>query len=284
MGWATVGCNLGSCTVVWLLAASFTLPSVHLYFVPYCLIPAVAFILTLLFIRDFPEEAGCYPDNDKHMTREMAKKIYEEGQAYVKTSPWTTRKILARKESWCIIFGLGVYQLCTMGIVSHIVPILTSRGFTGEQALIGMTAAGIFAIPCSIALGAVDSRFGTRKAAMILGAISLVMFSITAIPIQETAVVGALAGGLMMGCSNNLLVSMVTSIFGRFDFDRAIGVILPIYMVVGCSGVGLVGTVSDLYGITGTMILLAGLCVFSFVPLSVISEVCIGRSEFSQSE
>lgn len=147
MGWATVGCNLGSCTVVWLLAASFTLPSVHLYFVPYCLIPAAAFILTLLFIKDFPEEAGCYPDNDKQMTPEMARKIYEEGQAYVKTSPWTTKKILALRQSWCIIFGLGIFQLCTMGIVSHIVPILSSRGFTDEQALIGMTAAGIFAIP-----------------------------------------------------------------------------------------------------------------------------------------
>ena len=284
MGWATVGCNLGSCTVVWLLAASFTLPSVHLYFVPYCLIPAAAFILTLLFIRDFPEEAGCYPDNDKHMTPEMARKIYEEGQAYVKTSPWTARKILALRQSWCIIFGLGIFQLCTMGIVSHIVPILSSRGFTDEQALIGMTAAGIFAIPCSIALGAIDSRFGTRKAAMLLGAVSLVMFSVTAVPTQETAVVGALAGGLMMGCSNNLLVSMVTSIFGRFDFDKAIGVILPIYMVVGCSGVGLVGTVSDLYGVTGTMILLAILCVISLFLLRLIPDVCIGRSEFTQED
>lgn len=280
MGWATVGCNLGSCTVVWLLTASFNLPNVHLYFLPYCLIPAVSVILTLLFIKDYPEEAGCYPDNDKNMTPAMARKIYEEGLAYIKTSPWTTRNILMVKQSWYIIFGLGSFQLCTMGIVSHIVPILSSRGFTSEQALIGMTAAGVFAIPCSVALGVVDSRYGTRKAAMLLGAVSLVMFLVTAIPVQETAVIGALAGGLMMGCSNNLLVSLVTSIFGRFDFDKAIGIILPIYMVVGCSGVGLVGTVSDWYGVTGTMILLAVLCLISLILLHKIPDVCIGRSEF----
>lgn len=282
MGWATVGCNLGSCTVVWLLSASFHLPSVHLYFVPYSLIPLAAFILTAIFIKDFPEEAGCYPDNDQKMTPEMAKQIYEEGQNYAKTSPWTVKKLLTTKQSWLIIFGLGMFQLCTMGIVSHIVPILTSRGFTNAQAMVGMTAAGIFAIPCSVALGAVDSKYGTRRAAMLLGAISLVMFLITAIPSKPTAIVGALAGGLMMGCSNNLIVSLVTSVFGRFDFDKAIGVILPIYMIVGSSGVGLVGTISDVSGVTGVMILLAVLCVIALVLLHLIPDVCIGRNEAAE--
>lgn len=283
MGWATVGCNLGSCTCVWLLSASIaSFKSVHMYFIPYAVIPLVALILTIIFIRDFPEEAGCYPDNDTNMTPEIAKKIYDEGKSYSETSPWTVKKILSTKQTWLIIVGLGMYQLCTMGIVSHIVPILTARGFSNTQGMLGMTAAGLVAIPCSILLGIIDSKYGTRKAAMLLGVVSMVLFLITAYPAKWTGIVGALAGGLMMGCSNNLLVSLVTSVFGRFDFDKAQGVILPIYMIVGSSGVGLVGTVSDLGGVTAVMILLVIFCIISLILLSKIPNVCIGRSEFKE--
>ena len=280
MGWSTVGCNLGSCTCVWFLSASFrAFPTVNLYFIPYAAIPAAAFVLTLLFLKDYPEQCGCYPDNDQNMTPEMAREIYEEGQRYKASSPWTYRKLLKTKQTWLIIIGLGMYQLCTMGVVSHIVPILMARGYDNTQAMLGMTAAGIVAIPCSIGLGIIDDKFGTKKAAILLGTVSAVLFLLVALPYKVTAVIAAIEGGIMMGCSNNLLVSLVTTVYGRYDFDKAIGIIDPLYMTVGSAGIGIVGTIGDTGGITAIMILLAVLCGVAIVLLNILDTTCIGRAE-----
>ena len=83
----------------------------------------------------------------------------------------------------------------------------------------------------------------------------------------------------MMGCSNNLLVSLVTTVYGRYDFDKAIGIIDPLYMTVGSAGIGIVGTIGDTGGITAIMILLAVLCGVAIVLLNILDTTCIGRAE-----
>ena len=77
---------------------------------------------------------------------------------------------------------------------------------------------------------------------------------------------------------------MVTSVFGRYDFDKAQGIILPLYMILGSAGAGVVGTVSDLGGVTAVMLLLAGLCVLSLILLGLLPENCIGRNESPEIE
>ncbi|MFR5701367.1 MAG: hypothetical protein ACLUD0_05570 [Eubacterium ramulus] len=58
----------------------------------------VLLLISIFWLRDDPEDKGCFPDNEKTMTREMAQKIHEKGMEYKKTSPWTIKKLLTNRQ------------------------------------------------------------------------------------------------------------------------------------------------------------------------------------------
>lgn len=65
-------------------------------------------ILVFALVKDFPEQAGAYPDNDKSFDREAAQRMPEEGLAYRKVSEWQPKRFLKTPNIWRIISFIGI--------------------------------------------------------------------------------------------------------------------------------------------------------------------------------
>ena len=99
MGVITVGACMVGCTYI--PSQNFMIE--HFSFEASFDLYAVAFVILavvcLLLVKNGPEEAGAYPDNDRSLSKEKLQAMYEEGQKYRQTSPWTVKKLLKTKET-----------------------------------------------------------------------------------------------------------------------------------------------------------------------------------------
>ena len=104
MGWATFGIPIAAATVSIMQQSMIeTVGFANICWVPMG-IALFALIVTALFVKNNPEEAGAFPDNDQSMTPEQAKAIFEKAEAMKKNSPWTVKKILTYKYTWVIAY------------------------------------------------------------------------------------------------------------------------------------------------------------------------------------
>ena len=62
-------------------------------------VPALLAVLCAVFVRDYPEQAGAFPDNDRSFDKAQAEQELKAGLEYMKTSPWTPGKMLSYKLS-----------------------------------------------------------------------------------------------------------------------------------------------------------------------------------------
>ena len=79
IGWTTMGLPLGAGVGTLLYFKLMPLLGPTGVFALYAGLILVCVLLCLFFITDYPEQCGCFPDNDKTMTTEQAKKEMEEG-------------------------------------------------------------------------------------------------------------------------------------------------------------------------------------------------------------
>ena len=107
LGWATMGPLIGTATILPLInwaGETFGFPG-HFDVI------AVGFVtlllLSIFWFRDNPEDKGCFPDNDRTMTREKALELHRRGLRYSATSPWTTARLLRTRQVWQIGVGVG---------------------------------------------------------------------------------------------------------------------------------------------------------------------------------
>lgn len=279
MGYGTLGFNLGTCIVCWLLTVSWDKLGFRMGFVPYACVGIAALIITIFFISEYPEQSGYFSDNNTSMTKEQAEAILAEGIRYKETSIWTVSKLLKTKQTWLIAIAMGLFELCTVGTITNFVPIFQARGFSQVLAMTAMTVVGVIAMPCSITVGVLDNKIGIRKAAFLTSLFAGAMFLLAALPMTWTVIFAGLAGGTMMGGSNNLLVSSTTSVFGRFDYENAISVIYPIYLIFRAVGCGLVGTISSSFSVSAVMIVLAVFMGIAAIIMTRIPDDYLGRKE-----
>lgn len=83
-------------------------------------------VVSLVFVRDNPEDVGLYPDNDQSMTREKAQALFEVGESYRKSSPWTISKLLRTKQVWQISIGTA-YPADHRGYPEYLLSTLATR-------------------------------------------------------------------------------------------------------------------------------------------------------------
>lgn len=280
MGWVTIGNNLGSIFINWLLVGSWALFGLRGGFFPWACIGLVGVLLILFFIKEYPEQQGLMPDNDKTMTREKANALLNAGLEYVKNSPWTVKRLLKTPQTWKIAVGVGFLGMGGIGVTTMMVPCFTSKGFEETTAMFMMSAAAVAAMPCSVGLGMLDSKLGTRKASLALVAFAFVSLVLMALPMRWTVWIGAIGGAAMMGCTNNILASLTSSIFGRYDFKRAFPTLYPFYCIIQSSGLAIVGTLSEATGgFTVPYLVLAAANVVGFIVLFSLKDECIGRTD-----
>lgn len=183
MGFITAGFPLSAATASSLcnsLVSSLGVSAFY-YFIAICDI--VLALIVLAYVKDYPEEKGAFPDNDKLFDKAQARRELEAGIAYMKTSKWQIRRLLVSPRLWHLVFAMGILGFLSMGIMTNFVKKNLEFGYAMPEILKMLAIAGILAVPGSIFIGWLDVKIGTRKSCVLtyLLGILAITFNLTRI-------------------------------------------------------------------------------------------------------
>lgn len=280
LGYVTIGSNLStafSLIIFNYLIARFSLSG--MFWIWAVVFGAVA-VLSLVGFRDNPEDVGCWPDNDRSMTLEKVQELHRQGEEYQKTSPWTVKAILKTRQCWQIAFGYGIILLITVGILTTLVTSLIIKGMDQTHAIGMMTVAAVCAMPCSYLWGFLGTKFSTKKATLLLYLVVFGTIIFMLVPGTWAIYVTVALLGCFIGAGNNLTPAIIATVYGRYDFSKALAVILPIWNIVVAFATVIVGVPQSLTGsYTASYLVLLVIAVIGCVLVATLDDRCIGRSD-----
>lgn len=228
-GFTTMGHNCGSAFYVPLV----TLTIATLGFANGLSVLAIGAIVLgvigLITIRSKPQECGMYPDN---VTKEVYEREYFEGGKDDETGGWTVGKLLKTKEMWLCALIIGINQLVTTGVMSQLVVRNTGIGFSQEGAVGLMTVCALIGVVGSYLFGAIDQKFGVKKAILLFLAWYCVALAINCTDTMIGVYISVAMIGIAVGAAANFIVSLPASVFGRHGFTLVNSVFFPLMQIV----------------------------------------------------
>lgn len=280
MGWVTVGFPLSAAVTAnfagTMVGIGHGSPSV-LYNV-YGVAAVVLCVLVAAFVRDYPEQAGAYPDNNKKFDNEEAKKELALGLEYMKTSTWVPKKLLGTGKVWMIAIALGVMELLSLGIMTNFVPRMMQSGYQMPEILTMLAISGILAMVGSVGCGVLDAKLGPKKAIQITMVIAIIAIVLNLIPNRACNYISLPFLAIMLGGAANYLVSLTNTIWGRYDFPMAYKVLKPMVAAIGALGVSVVGIIGRSASYAVAYGVLAVLTVIAFILITAVDDTLIGRN------
>lgn len=229
MGFTTIGMNLASALISQILNQLSEHFNIAIAISIMGGVIILVAILTQIFIKETPEEAGCYPDNDPYVAELLKKQCAERsGESTV-----TYADALKNPKTWIFGVAYGFFGLATVGIMSQLVGFFQiTKGYDFQSALNVVTIAAVIGIVGSVLWGIVDQKIGTKKTSLIFGiwyciGILLLLSSNTIIMWLGIVMLGAGIGG-----NGNFPPSMAALIYGRRDFPICYSVMNTIVGVV----------------------------------------------------
>lgn len=226
LGWATMGNNLASATIVIVLTGLATLLGGIQWSITAIGFAMIVTAIWAWFTPNTPEEAGCTPDNVPISEMDEEKKKISKAKEEAK-SEWTYGKLVRTKQFWLISLGLGLYMLITVGVMSQLVPRLMGQGFSQSRAISTMTICALVGIAGSYAWGVIDQVFTTRVATALYGVWYAVAIIMNLIPSTITIYISIFMIGVAIGGNANWPVSLTTTVFGPSNFAKVYSLINP---------------------------------------------------------
>ena len=239
-----------------------------------CVIVAV---LVLAFIHNYPEEVGCYPDNDKTFSREAYEKEKAALEELKKSSPYTMSKVLRTKETWMVALGWSLPMLVATGSIGQLALTFVEFGHDFMFGIMILTTAWPVGIIGNYLCGVIDDKWGIKIGSIIVVAAELlgILIILFAGSNANAAVLGAgLLLFAMSGCSN-ITVSMSTTVFGRVDFENFWPVISVVYKFLIASSPLLVAAIAAAANYHMVLSVLAAICVVAIVIMALTTGKCI---------
>ncbi len=263
LGWSTMGMVLGNATYAPYITKAFDAIGVG---VTYSMIACVFWlfaVLTIVAVKDYPEQMGTYPDNNPEEAGLTAAVLEQEAAKY--KSPFTYGRLLKMKETWQFVLGYGLEGLGITAIVSRFVPRLIESGYSPALAAFALMISGLLALPASWFFGLLDQKLGTKTASVALAVCNIVTAVAALLHGHGLAFVWISAIGFAMsqGATANLAPSMIGTWFGRWDFAAASRLLTPLQLIVTTGGLSLV-SIAMIYGINFT-----GLYIISLIAIVV---------------
>ena len=286
MGWATFGIPIAAASVNLMMQGMMKVIGFGNIWWFFSIVAVIAIIVTIFFVKNNPEEAGAYPDNDQSMTKEKAAEIAAKAEEIKRTSPWTVKKVLSLKETWMISIGWGFMMGGAAGIISQFVAAGISWGHPMSLPIMLLTVMFPVGIFFSWFIGFVDDKWGTKTASLVVCAM-LVFGACVAGLLGHNAVALALGGGCFMGAmsgGNNLTMSVTGTKFGRFDFNNAWAVISVTTKVISASFIVLVSILAGKFTYTGAYLIVAATVVIAAIFVWRTDLTCVGRITLDEEE
>jgi len=222
------------------LFASDMMP-VFMGFLPFLIIIIIAWLIGLIFIKDYPEQCGAFRDNDKGLSPEIAQKMMLEEIENKKTSCWKLGHTLACRDFWFITIPMGALLMFSVGMMTQTSNILSVYGWgsadgDGSMYQIVMLVIAICGAVGSFILGLIDTKLGTKKAIVISLVIMLLAGVLGIIPSGGSLIVSLICLGVFMGASSNFTVSAAAQYWRREDFGSVFATVNPIANVLAQLG------------------------------------------------
>lgn len=289
MGWVTIGFPLSASMTTGFCAALVNKGGLLAVYNLYAVVCVVLAVVVWFFVRDYPEEKGAFPDNDKSFDTDEARQQLQAGLAYMKTSPWTNQKLLRTPNLWKIMFSLGVMELFSLGVMTNFMPRMLQIGYQEGEVIPMLAIAGIIACFGSYLCGVLDTKMGPKKAiiiTMIVGILSLIFNVIGGFAKQNgndsAAIILLYISlpflGFMLGGAANYLVSLTNTIWGRYDFPMAYRLLKPLVAIVGAIGITICGGVGNSpLGYGAAYMIIAGLSIVALLVIVSVDDSLVGR-------
>ncbi len=264
LGWATIGNNLSPVIIVPTIA--FLLPRLgmgktSLIFGGIMLLMAV---ISFFCVKNTPEEAGCYPDNDPQ---------FREHHQETPESTLSVKEILKNKNTWLCGVIYGLLSIVTVGLMSQFIPRLMSFGFEMGEATAMFSAVALIGAVGSYLWGWLDQKLGTKNCSIVFSLWfgAAVLFNV--LPGTICLYISLFMIGCAIGGTTNLSASIVATLFGRFDFARANMVVNPIIALLRNCAFAILAVALQVTGsLDGAYIFFVGLCVVAAVLSALIKE------------
>jgi len=282
IGWTTMGLPVGAAFGTLLFYQLMPRIGVNGVYTLYSAIVAVIILLLVIFVTDYPEQCGCFPDNDRNMTSEQAKKIMEEGIRLSEQSIWTNKRLLKTKEVWLLGISLGFQMLFAGGFMAVMVPRMMALGFDAGTAVKFMTFAGIMGGIGSYIVGWIDQKTNPKVATILVHCCAIVSSLLSMIPSVPVVIVALVLLGLVMGGAANNLMSIISTMWGRYGFRRAHTIILIINQIIGGSGSALITQIAEHYSWNGSYITVACVAALGIVLILPVKLDSIKNYEIAE--
>ncbi|TKI05216.1 MFS transporter [Martelella alba] len=208
--------SLGKLYILFFLFDRFGIPGA------YAAVGAALFtlgLISIVWIRNTPEELGLYPDNEPISHEQQAANLAMQSDYQ---SPFTYRVLVKDRDMWLISIGFGLLWLVDIGVVSQLIPRLISIGYPKETAVWMFTSAALICAIFSYFWGWIDVRIGTRKTSIAYAFFFAITHACLLVRGSEVFTYFTL---LMVGASiagiKELCTSMVGTVYGRYDFAAA---------------------------------------------------------------
>lgn len=226
---------------------------------PWIIMDVVGILICAIFIKEYPEQCGAYPDNDKSITPEMAKEMLNAQLEAKKKSVWNFKNMLRTPGFWLITIPLGILLLGSVGPMTQVMSILdTYEGFiiggvapTAKGTIALLVFAGIGCLGSWI-IGMIDTKFGTKTAIIISCALMLISGILCLFHVLPLFYVGFGCLQLFMGAGSNFEVSVAAQYWRREDFPSAFSFINPLANLICAFGPFLM---AGLHALTGSFTL-----------------------------
>lgn len=202
-------------------------------YIAYFVVALIVCLIGFVFVRDYPEQVGAYPDNDQSVSREeLAKEfaIVEEAQ---KNSPWNLKNLVKTPQVWIIILAsLVTFNINGIFMAQTMNRLVNFGTYDMMQAIGLITTASIVACFGSPLCGVIDAKLGTKGfvvVILILSAIaSLTQFSSS----YNVILVGAVIAGVVAGGSSNVVLTLCAEAFPRESIGHAMAAVQPIMHLI----------------------------------------------------
>lgn len=233
----------------------------------------VVAILTILFVKNNPEEAGEYPDGDPTYAVKGAE-VAQMMKEY--KSPFTLKKVCTDRNTWFIGFSSAFAFMAVMSYIASAIPAMMSYGYDYTMATTIFAVGGVMGIIGSFLFGVIDQKMGTKKAFIIYFVCIIIGFIFTLL-MPKGAIFCWLAGIIIFaaqGALCNLLPSYVATVYGRWDYIsgyQVIGTIFEVGAGVGVMMTGFFANMAVMYTFDIVML------VIGFIMMIASSDKFIGK-------
>jgi len=224
MGYTTMGLNLASAFYVPLIAFLLGNFGLEVGIIPIGLGVIFLGIIGFIYVRDAAQEYGLNPDN----VADFVYKNEYDLEDPKKSDRWTTKSLLKTKELWMAAFATGIFQICSVGVMSQLVLRNMELGFEQNQAILIMTVLALVGVGGSWLIGLFDQKLGTKRTM-----IGFALWYALALFCNYTNISYLIYLSLFMiaigiGGSANFMTSLPAAIYGRHGFAKVNSVIFPI--------------------------------------------------------